>query len=102
MTLEEEILAMESEAAATVASARVEAKNLLSAVDRKREQLAKEVAARLEVEKAGIAEEYGIKLKKRLAEIEMEKGERMLALEESAARKSGDCVKAIMKDLPGA
>lgn len=102
MTLEEEVLAIEKEAAATVASARMEAKSLLSAVDRKREQIAKEAAARLEAEKAGLAEEYGITLKKRLAEIERERQERMRALEDSAARKSGECVKATMKDLLGA
>lgn len=101
MTLEEEILGLENEAAATVASARMEAKTLLAAVDRKKEQIAKEVAARLEAEKAVIAEEYGMKLKKRLAEIEREKQERMRALEESAARKSAVCVKAILGDLLG-
>jgi hypothetical protein len=101
MTLEEEILAMENEAAATVASTRAEAKILLSSVDRKKEQIAEEIAARLEREKAEIAEGCRMKLKSKLAEIEKEKQEKIRTIEKSAGRKSRDCAGAILKKLLG-
>jgi hypothetical protein len=101
MTLEEEILAIEKDAAATVASAMTEAKNLLASVGRERQRIAGEFAARLEQDKARAAGECRTKLTDALAEIERKKQEGIGAIEESAARKSGDCVKAIMKDLLG-
>ncbi|MEJ2746017.1 MAG: hypothetical protein P8123_10100 [bacterium] len=101
MTLEEEVLAIEKEAAATVASARAEAKILLASVEQEKQRIADEFATRLEGEKARTAEQCKTKLADALAEIEKEKQDGIKAIEGSAAKKSGDCVDAIMKDLLG-
>jgi hypothetical protein len=101
MTLEEELLAIERDAAATVASARSEAKSLLASVEKEKQRIADEFAARLEQDKARAAEACQTKLTEALAEIEKEKQKGIKAIEESAVRKSGDCVKAILRDLLG-
>jgi hypothetical protein len=101
MTLEEEVLAIEKEAAATVASAMTEARSLLASVEKEKQRIADEFAARLEQEKAKAVGECQTKLSDKLADIEKEKQDGIKAIEGSAAKKSGDCVDAIMKDLLG-
>ena len=101
MTLEEEVVAIEKDAAATVASARAEAKNLLASVEKEKQRIAAEFAARFEQDKARTAESCKTKLAEALTEIEKEKRAGIGAIEASAARKSGDCIKAILRDLLG-
>jgi len=101
MALEEELLAIERDAAATVASARAEARSLLASVEKEKQRIADEFAAQLEQDKARAAESCKTKLTGALADIEKEKQTGIKAIEESSARKSGDCVKAILKDLVG-
>jgi len=99
MSLEEEILALEQETAAIVASARAEAKNVLSALDRRKEHIAKEIAERASQEKKRLEEEHAARVREKVAEIEREKRRSLAAIERAGSEKAQHYVRSILAKL---
>lgn len=69
MNLEQEIIAIEESAEATVSAARAEAKKLMGTLDERRRAIREEAAARVEAEKGRLAREHAAALKISLDEI---------------------------------
>ncbi|MCX6357047.1 MAG: hypothetical protein NT045_04080 [Candidatus Aureabacteria bacterium] len=101
MSLEDKILGMEEEAAGVVAGGRAEAKRMLATLDANKEQIRKEIAARVEVEKVHIQEEYGRSQEAALAEIARASRHALKEIEDARAEKAPRMARSLLTQLLG-
>jgi actin-like ATPase involved in cell morphogenesis len=101
MSLEEEILSIEQEAAAIVASARAEAKSLLGTIEGRKAHVAKEISQRIEKEKKRLEEKSAVRLRESLAGVERDMRIGVEAVEKAGREKAAGCVRAILENLLG-
>lgn len=96
MNLEDEILAVEEEAAKAVAAAHAEAKKVLGAAQERKRRIREEVSVRVEAGKARLAREQAASLRDSLAGIAREQARGEAAVEAVRGARVDDRVREIV------